>query len=274
MTSEQLLATRATLWRQTAEPLLTLDDAQSWLLQTGFCLFLPRKAQIPAPAPSFVEACLGETNPTPPRAAIESAKSLLARLIEANSALPLNMLGTPSDHPDFLVSTGVLPFVYALRGDRDWKRAPGTAGANRVSPLITHVWRLLERRGVLTATEIQEELGKELTEAAVLRALHELWAALRVVPLYQADGQEALWEPLQSRHQKAMNSGVGMSQVTALSVMASVYLQSVVAASGRRCRIFSLATGLTVESARSDSRVDRDAPAGVDSDGNAIAALC
>ncbi len=232
MTSEQLLATRATLWRQKAEPLLTLDDAQSWLLQTGLCLFLPRKAQIPAPAPSFVEACLGETNPTPPRTAIESATNLLARLIEANSALPLNLLGTPSDHPDFLVSIEALPFVYALRGDRDWKHAPGTAGANRVSPLITHVWKLLERRGVLTASEIQEELGKELTEAAVLRALHALWASLRVVPLYQTDGQETLWEPLQSRHQKAMNSGIGMSQVTALSVLASVYLQSVVAASG------------------------------------------
>src|SRR5271170_4048288 len=231
LTSEQLLATRATLWRQKAEPLLTLEDAQAWILQCGLCLFLPRKAQIPAPAPSFVEACLGETNATPPRAAIEIAKNLLARLIDAGSALPLNLLGTSSDHPDFLVSTEALPFVYALRGDRDWKHAPGTVGAIRVSPLVAHIWKLLERRGVLTASEIQEELGRELTEAAVLRALHELWASLRVVPLYQPDGQETLWEPLQSRHQKAITSGIGMSQVTARSVLVSVYLQSVVAAS-------------------------------------------
>ncbi|WP_114208600.1 hypothetical protein [Acidisarcina polymorpha] len=231
MTSEQLLATRATLWRQKGDPLLTLDDAQSWLLQSGLCLFLPRKAQISAPAPSFVEACLGETNPTPPRKAIETAKELLIRLIEANAALPLNLLGTSVDHPDFLVSIEALPFVYALRGDRDWKHAPGTAGANRVSPLIAEVWKLLERRGVLTATEIQEELGRELTEAAVIRALHELWSSLRVVPLYQPGGQETLWEPLQSRYQKAINSGAGMSQVTALSVLVSVYLQSVVASS-------------------------------------------
>ena len=232
MTSEQLQATRATLWRQKAEPLLTLDDAQTWIQQSGLCLFLPRRAQIPAPAPSFVEACLGETNATPPRTAIETAKGLLVRLIEANSALPLNLLGTPTDHPDFLVSLEALPFVYALRGDRDWKHAPGTAGANRVSPLITQVWKLLEKRGVMTATEIQEDLGRELTEAAVLRALHELWSSLRVIPLYQADGQETLWEPLQSRHQKAMTAGVAMSQVTALSVLVSVYLQSVVAAGG------------------------------------------
>ena len=121
----------------------------------------------------------------------------------------------------------------AARRVRDWKRAHrGQQAANRVSPLITHVWQLLERRGVLSASEIQDELGKELTEAAVLRALHELWASLRVIPLYQSDEQETLWEPLQSRHQKAITSGVGMSQVTALSVLASVYLQSVVAAAG------------------------------------------
>jgi 23S rRNA pseudouridine2605 synthase len=232
LTSEQLLATRATLWRQKAEPLLTLDDAKSWIEQTGLSLFLPRKAQIPAPAPSFVEACLGETNATPPRAAIETAQGLLTRLIEANSALPLNLLGAATNHPDFLVSIEALPFVYALRGDRDWKHAPGTAGANRVSPLVTQVWKLLEKRGVLTAIEIQEDLGRELTEAAVLRALHELWSSLRVIPLYQENGQETLWEPLQSRYQKAMNTGSSISQVTALSVLTSVYLQSVIAASG------------------------------------------
>ncbi len=238
MTSEQLLATRATLWRHKAEPLLTLDDAQSWLLQTGLCLFLPRKAQIPAPAPSFVEACLGETNPTPPRQTIEAAKELLVRLIESDSAVPLNLLGTSSDHPDFLVSKEALPFVYALRGDRDWKHAPGAGGANRVSPLVTEVWGLLEERPGLAATEIREALGRELTEAAVLRALHELWASLRVEPLYRSGGRETLWEPLQARHRKAITSGAGMSQVTALSVLVSIYLQSVVAASGEEVEAF------------------------------------
>ena len=72
----------------------------------------------------------------------------------------------------------------------------------------------------------------------MLRALHQLWAWLRVIPLYQDGGQETLWEPLQSRHQKAINSGVGMSQVTALSVLASVYLQSVVAAGGDDADLF------------------------------------
>ena len=57
------------------------------------------------------------------------------------------------------MSTEALPFVYALRGDRDWKHAPGTAGANRVSPLISQVWQLLERRVVLTASKFMKSLA-------------------------------------------------------------------------------------------------------------------
>ena len=238
MISEQLHAARATLWRQKSNPLLTLDDAQSWLEQIGLCLFLPRKTQILAPAPSFVEACAGETNATPPRGAIETAMGLVSRLIESGAAVALNLLGAPTDHPDFIASAETLPFIYALRGDRDWKHAPASSGPARVSPLVAQVWKLLERRGVLTAAEIQSDLGRELTEGAVLRALHELWSMMRVMPLYQSGGHAAFWEPMQSRHSKAVKTGGSMSQVTALSVMASVYLQSVIAASSEDAEAF------------------------------------
>ena len=237
LTSEQLQATRAVRWRQKANPILTLEDAQAWVQQTGLCLFLPRKAQLAAPAPSFVEACQGETQATPPRAAIAAARELLVRLIEANLAVPLNLLGTASDLPDFLVSPDTLPFVFAMRGDRNWKHAPGE-GPNRVSPLVLQVWKLIERKGVLTAGEIKDELGKELTEAAVLRALYELWGPMRVTPLYQSDGEETLWEALQTRQHKALNAGTNMSQVTALSVLVSLYLETAVAATSEDVEIF------------------------------------
>ncbi len=152
--------------------------------------------------------------------------------------MPLNLFGTTADHPDFIVSPDTLPFVYALRGDRDWKHAPGTAGTARVSPLVSEVWKLLERRGVLTAGEIQDSLGRELTEAAVVRALYELWGSLRVTPLYQLDGEPTLWEALQTRHQKALQSAINMSQVTALSVLASLYFTTAVAATSEDAEIF------------------------------------
>jgi 23S rRNA pseudouridine2605 synthase len=238
LTSEQLQATRALRWRQNSEPVLTQEDAQSWLQQAGLCLFLPRRAQLPAPAPSFVEASLGEPNPTPARAAVENSLRLAARLIGTNAVVPLNLFGSPTDHPDFLVTADTLSFVYALRGDRDWKHAPGSAGSNRVSPLVLEVWKLLEQKETLSAAEIQSSLGRELTEAAVVRALHELWGSLRVIPLYQDDGQATLWATLQSRHPKALTAAINMSQVTALSILASLYFTSAVAASAEEAEVF------------------------------------
>ena len=69
LTAEQLQAARAAHWRQKQNPLLTLEDAERWLEQHPLCLFLPRRAQFMAPAPSFVEACLGSTQATPGAAA-------------------------------------------------------------------------------------------------------------------------------------------------------------------------------------------------------------
>lgn len=180
---------------------------------------------------------MGQANSTPPRSAIEAAREMLARLVDGNLAIPLNLLGTPADHPDFIVSPETLPFVFAMRGDRDWKHAPGS-GTTRVSPLVQQVWRVLERKGVLSADELKDEIGRELTEAAALRALYELWGAMRVVPLYQVGGESTLWEALQTRQSKALNAGTNMSQVTALSVLVSLYLESAVAATSEEVEVF------------------------------------
>ena len=238
MTREQLQASRAERWHQNGEALLTFDAAQAWLRETGICLFLPRKMQLPVPAPSFVEACLGETNPTPSREAIEAATAMLVRLIDAGDVVALNLLGMAGEQPDFLVTLDFLPYIFALRGDRDWKHDPRTAGTGRVSPLVFEVWKAIERTGVQTAIEIRETLGKELTEAAVLRGLHELWTGMRIILLPGENGEPATWEALKTRHEKACAKGTATSQVTALSVLLARYLQSAVAATSEEAEIF------------------------------------
>jgi len=225
LTTEQLQAARAEKWRQKANPVLTLEDAETWIDSIGVSLFLPRKAQLQVPAASFVEAVLGETNTTPAPAAIQNAFDLATRLFAEEKATPLNLLSSVSEQPDFLVSPEALPYVFALRGDREWKRGP----RDKSSPLVVETWKLLKREGALTAPELQNLLGREITEAAVLRALTELWAALRVLPIYVA-GETTTWELFESRHQKAMQTGGGMAQATALSALVSLYLDSVIAA--------------------------------------------
>jgi 23S rRNA pseudouridine2605 synthase len=90
----------------------------------------------------------------------------------------------------------------------------------------------------VTAAEARETLGRELTEAAVLRALCELWQALRITPVLGEGGQAARWEMLRVRHRGALETGSTTSQVTALSLLVSMYLQSVYAATSEEIEVF------------------------------------
>jgi 23S rRNA pseudouridine2605 synthase len=192
---------------------------------------------LPAPAPSFVEACMGSAQPTPNGAAIEQAQGWLTRLIASGTVVGLNLLGGVSEQPDFLAHTQALPYVLCLRADSDWKHAPQKSSGHKVSPLVLELWKALDKDGGLTAAQARETLGRELTEAAVLRALCELWQGLRISPVGDP-GQPARWELLRVHHRDALSTASATGQVTALSLLVSMYLQSVYAASSEEIEIF------------------------------------
>jgi hypothetical protein len=233
LTTDQLNQARAEAWHQVGNPLLTAEDAGAWLRETGVCLFLPRTQPFATAAPSFVEAVLGASEATPSPEAIEAATRLLDRLCAAGDAVPLNLLGTPGEQPDFLATVETLPFLFALIGDKEWKRGP----RGKSSPLVIEVWKLLDREGPLTTIEVKEKMGRQLTEAAALRALTDLWSHLRVEPVLNA-GSPASWQLLERGRQKQMQAGSTMSQAVALSALVSLYLQSSVAASGDEVELF------------------------------------
>ena len=245
MTAEQLERARAAHWRQQNNPILTLDDAAHWLEQHPLCLYLPRRAQLPAPAPSFVEAVLGISSATPGSDAISQAQALLTRLIESGTVVALNLFGAVGEQPDFLVASQALPYVLCLRADADWKHAPEKSSGHKVSPLVLELWKALndkddkdDKQGALTAPEARETLGRELTEAAVLRGLSELWQGLRIAPVFEGPGQPVRWELLRVRHRGALATAGTTGQVTALSLLVSIYLQSVYAATSEEIEIF------------------------------------
>src|SRR5882757_4184264 len=213
-------------------------DAERWLEQHPLCLYLPRRAQLTAPAPSFVEACMGSAQAMPGAAAIDQAQGWLTRLAATGSVVALNLLGAVSEQPDFLAHRQALPYVVCLRADADWKHAPQKSSGHKVSPLVLELWKALDKEGVLSAAQARETLGRELTEAAVLRGLSELWQGLRINPVYGNAGQPAQWELLRVRHREALATAAGTSQVTALSLLVSMYLQSVYAASSDEIEIF------------------------------------
>jgi hypothetical protein len=237
LTAEQLEASRAERMRQNGHGALTLEDARTWIEETGLCLFLPRRQFSSSIAPSFVEAIAGKRDSTPDPQFIAIADDLLVRLELDGIAVRLNLLGQPGEQPDFVVAAWVLPYVYALRGDRDWRRSPQLTGSRQVSQLAVQAYKQLEL-GDTTLGKLTHALGREVTEAAVLRAITELWQQLRIIPTIAAVGQPAAWQLLRHRYQKAIAEGASTSQVTAISVLASIYLQAVIAASMEEVELF------------------------------------
>ena len=237
MTAEQLEASRAERMRHNGHGPLTLEDSRTWIEETGLCLFLPRRQFTSSVAPSFVEAVGGHRESTPDPKHISLAEELLVRLETDDVAVRLNLLGQPGEHPDYVVATWVLPYVYALRGDRDWRRSPQLTGSRQVSQLAVQAYKLLEA-GDATIPSLKHALGREVTEGAVLRAITELWQQLRIIPVVAAPGQAPKWQLLRHRFQKAIAEGASTSQVTAISVLASIYLQAVIAASMEEVELF------------------------------------
>ncbi len=223
--------------RQNGHGTLTLEEARTWIEETGLCLFMPRRQFSASIAPSFVEAVAGHQNATPDSRHVELAEELLVRLELDDVAVRLNLLGQPGEGPDFVVASWVLPYVYALRGDRDWRRSPQLTGSRQVSQLAVQTYKLLEA-GDTTIPDLKHALGREVTETAVLRAITELWQQLRIIPVIAAPGVAAKWQLLRHRFQKAIAEGASTSQVTAISVLASIYLQAVIAASMEEVELF------------------------------------
>ena len=227
-TASQLAAARLAHWHHDAQPLLTLDLLRDWINANGLVLYTPRSQQFPVPTPSFAEAVLGAATPVPTLAELQQPRILLARLVAEGAVVPLHLFGSPtgagSETPDFLASSAVLPYIFTLRGDKAWKVPPVTSGAARVSPLALASFNLISTKGRLTASELATELGNEVTEAAALRALTELWEHLRVLPVPQADGTSTLWELTTTRYTKQIKSGANAGLPTALSALISLCL--------------------------------------------------
>ena len=239
-TADQLAAARLMHWHHNADPILTTNMLRDWLNTSGLVFFTPRAAQLSAPAPSFVEVILGTSNAAPTLAETDQSRSLLSRLILDGGAIPLNLLGSPtgtgSEIPDFIVSPLAFPYIFTLRGDKAWKQPPTTSGASKVSPLALNTYNLLAERAKNHATgmssyDLTTQLGKEVTETAVLRSLAELWQHLRVIPVPQPDGALTLWELTTTRFTKQIKAGANAGQPTALSALISLYLGQAIVAS-------------------------------------------
>ena len=227
---QQLTVARATINHTDGQAIHTLENLKGWMESYGFVAYRPLAAQLGCPCPSVIEATLGAVNAAPTLADSTTAHTLMTRFVGEGGAVALNLLGSPGEQPDFLVTAPLFPHIFTLRGDKTWKQPPVTNGAGKVSPLALNVYTALTEKS-MTAADLAAELGREVTEPAILRALNELWAQLRVLPVYQLDGSATLWELASRRFTKALKAGGNAGVPTAFSALLPFYLAQAVAAS-------------------------------------------
>ena len=231
MTEQELHHQRAELWRVNGNPIRTIEDAKSFVDSVGFCLMYPVRS-VPV-VPSFFAAYAGSSADLPdarhafadPRT--QPATELMVRLLRERQAYEVNLLPESS----LVVSAPLFPFVYALVGDRNPKGAPKTkAQGARLSPLGMKVFETIQKHGPLSKGQLQELISRELTGAALDRALNELWSILKITRVDYHEKQGASWDLLYRWSPAAVMEGSRVSAPEAISALLGKYLEAVVAA--------------------------------------------
>ena len=232
MTEQELHQRRAAIWRVNSNPIHTADDARSFLDSVGFCLLYPVRS-LPS-VPTFLGAFVGSSADLPdakhafadPRT--QPAIELMVRLLRARHAYEINLLPESS----LLVSASMFPFFYALLGDRNPKGTPKTkAQGAKLSPLALKVFETIQKRGPVSRGQLRDLISRELSTAALDRALNELWSILKITRVDYRENEGAFWDLLYRWSPEAVIEGSRISLPEAVSALIGKYLEAVVAAS-------------------------------------------
>jgi len=128
------------------------------------------------------------------------------------------------------VSASAFPYFYGLVGDRNPKQAPKSGSRSEYSPLAVDAFRIVEKEGPVSKHRLRELLGGDISEAALDRALDELWAKLRITRVDYKPKEGVFWDVLLRWAPEAVRQGMHVSVAEALTALISKYLDSVLAA--------------------------------------------
>lgn len=230
MHEDQLQELRREKWRLDARAVRTLEDARAFIDAVGFCLLY---AQRPAVlVPTFLGAYKGndENLPTLQLAfadqEAQAAKELMVRLLREKAAYEANVF--PDNN--FIVAASAFPYFYGLVGDRNPRQAPKAGARSEYSPLAVHAFQLIQKEGPIPKHRLREHLGGDLSEAALDRALDELWARLRITRVDYKPAEGVFWDVLFRWAPEAVKEGMHVSVAESLTALVSKYLDCVVAA--------------------------------------------
>jgi Winged helix DNA-binding domain len=230
MTDQQLQELRQKKWRLGGEPISTVEDARDFIETVGFCTMYPLRPAVLVP--TFLGACVGNEVNLPtwqhafadPRA--QESTELMVRLLRSRGAFEANVFGeTP-----FLVAASVFPFFYGLVGDRNPRQIPKLGPRSEYSPLAAHAFQAIQKDGPLSKEQLRAMLGGDLSEAALDRALNDLWSKLRITRVDYTREDGAFWDVLFRWAPDPVREGMHLSVPESLSALISKYVDCVVAA--------------------------------------------
>lgn len=230
MTELELIQQRRAKWRlDGTRPVRTLEDASDFIGEVGLCLMYP--AEPPVLGPTLVGAVAGSEDDLPaaqkafedPRA--QRARELMLRLLRERAAFEAQYRGEDI----LLISAEAFPYFYALMGDRNPKRDLESAG-EKASLLARDAYKVIQGKGPISKRHLGEALGGAPSEAALDRALGELWSRLLITRTDYKPGEGIFWDALHRWAPKKVSSGRTLSLAEGLSALVSKYLEAVVAA--------------------------------------------
>jgi hypothetical protein len=226
----QLQELRREKWRLNGRPIRTLEEAREFIDSVGFCLLYPQRP--PVLAPTFVGAYAGGDEHLPTRqmafadAGARDAKELMVRLLRDKAAYEANVV--PENN--FIVSASVFPYFYGMVGDRNPRQPPRSGARSEYSPLAVDAFHIVQEEGPISKYRLRELVGGDVSEAALDRALDELWAKLRITRVDHKHDEGVFWDVLFRWSPDAVREGMHVSVAEALTALVSKYLDCVVAA--------------------------------------------
>jgi len=231
MFEQQLQELRREKWRLHGAGIRNIEDARLFIDSVGFCTLYPQRPALLAP--TFVGAYAGNDEKLPtwqmafadPSA--REAKKLMVRLLREKAAY--ETLVFPENN--FLVSAAVFPYFYGLVGDRNPRQAPKAGARSGYSPLAVDAFLILQKDGPISKQHLRETLGGDISEAALDRALDELWAKLRITRVDYKPDEGVFWDVLFRWSPGAVKEGMHVSVVEALTALVSKYIDCVRAVS-------------------------------------------
>ena len=230
MTETELHHQRHWNWNTAGNPVRTLEEARGFVDRVGFCLVNPERSLPLIPTLIGAYAGSGEGLPDARHAFADprtpQAVELMVRLLRERGAYELNLFAGA----DLVTSPALFPFFYALVSDRNPKARPKVrAQGAPVSPLATTVFEAIQQKGPLHKGQLRELVGRELSSAALDRALSELWAILKITRVDYRQDVGAFWDVLYRWSPQVVKEGINISGPEAISAILSKYLESAIA---------------------------------------------